>query len=135
MICHGAWPLTLSIAAGHEGLQVSIVAESPPSSSPLYYVGFPLTLTCAARGGSSSSSVQYKWTSSCTGNCFLKERDVNSKNISTNSLQLSDSGVYTCTVCDNRTGCENTTIAITVTGEEIVQGILLLIYNQFSSKG
>ena len=107
------------ILAVGNGLQVSISAQPPPSSisgsTLYYYVGSPLILTCEVTG--STSNLHYTWTSTCFGDCFVLERKVS--RVFGIPLEMVDSGVHTCAVCDDNGDCSTANITLRVTGEEI----------------
>ena len=100
-----------------------VASYDPPSSfsfaPPSYRAASALTLSCLVEGlDSSSQIVTYRWSSSCSGNCFTQRADTVTATVSTPYLHSYDSGVHTCTVYDllGRTG--NASITVNVVGEE-----------------
>ena len=89
----------------------------PPSSfsrrPPFYRAGSALTLSCEVEEVD-EVGVIYEWTSTCSGNCFV--RGSTTKTVSTRYLHSYDSGVHTCAVYTHRyTG--NATIIVSVVGK------------------
>ena len=87
----------------------------PPSSfsqsPPFYRAGSALTLSCEVK---EEVGPLYEWTSTCSGNCFVRGRTT--KEVSTRYLHSYDSGVHTCTV-HTRSWTGNVTIIVNVVGK------------------
>ena len=110
--------MTLMILAAGTGLQVQVVASNSSSITkpPFYTKPSPLTLSCEVKGN--SSGLYYNWTSTCLGSYFVSGKE--SDQVSTDSLELKDSGVHTCTACDDSGNCDSDSIPINVIGKFIV---------------
>ena len=114
-------------------LSVRINASyNPPSSfsfaPPSYRAASALTLSCLVQGlDSSSEIVTYRWSSTCSGNCFTQRADTVTATVSTPYLHSYDTGIHTCTAYDllGRTG--NASITVDVVGETKVR---LAIYKK-----
>ena len=96
-----------------------VAVYNPPSSfsrrPPFYRAGSALTLSCEVEEVD-EVGVIYEWTSTCSGNCFV--RGGTTKTVSTRYLHSYDSGVHTCTVYDAQGYTGNTTITISVAGKQ-----------------
>ena len=110
--------MTLIILAAGTGLQVQVVTSNSSSITrpPFYTKSSPLTLSCEVKGN--SSGLHYNWTSNCLGGCFVSGKE--SDQVSTDSLELKDSGVHTCTACDDSGNCDSDSIPINVIGKFII---------------
>ena len=95
------------------------MADYDPSSSfsrspPFYRAASALTLSCEVEE-LDEVAVIYEWTSTCSGNCFV--RNGTNKTVSTRYLHSYDSGVHTCIVHNAQGYTGNTTITINVVGK------------------
>lgn len=74
-----------------------------------------LSITCQASGGTGTYS--YQWSSTCTGNCVLNNRNMATPTLSRGVARAADSGIYTCAVSDNagNNGTNSTQILVTGT--------------------
>ena len=78
-------PISVNLVSRPSGLDIN-AAES-------------LSLTCQASGGTGAYS--YRWSSNCTGNCFLSSGNVVTQTVTRDPVRSADSGFYTCRVTDN----------------------------------
>lgn len=84
---------------------------------PNYRAASALTLSCEVMNADNTAEFRYVWTTTCTRGCFvLGEISVN---VSTTSLHSYDSGVHTCTVCDNLVCVGSANITINVVGKDM----------------
>ena len=75
-------------------LQVSITTE-PRLTSGIALAGTSLTMTCTVSPYTTGIET-YHWSSSCTGNCFV--RGASTPVLQRDVLRVDDSGRHTCTV-------------------------------------
>ena len=89
---------------------------TPPSTfdrePPYYRAGTLLTLIC---NSNIVGRAFYHWTSNCSMNCFVKDKL--NKNVSSDFLRSTDSGVHTCTVDGNNEGRGSGSITVHVVGK------------------
>ena len=73
-----------------------------------------LNLTCVV-SGVSDTQLSYRWTSTCTGNCFVIGSM--SQSLVQSALHSIDSGNHTCVVTDSLGNEGRATIQVLVSGE------------------
>ena len=104
-------------------VKVSANYSRPSSFSlepPSYRAASDLTLSCEVEatnddGHDVEVGLFYAWTSTCSGNCFV--RGGSTKTISTPYLHSYDSGVHTCVVYDTLGCTGNASITVNVVGK------------------
>ena len=92
-------------------LDVSITEFPENGGSTEYPAGSLMFLLCA-NTGSFADPLQYSWTSTCTGKCFVPGNDQSL--VIRTALRGADNGVHTCTVTDyaGRQGTASVTVNI-----------------------
>ena len=88
------------------------IAVSPPGITK--QASSPVNLTCSV-SGNVSPPLTYKWSSTCTGNCFILQAMV--PMLTKSSLHSVDSGNHTCKVSDSLGNSGSSTIQIKINGE------------------
>lgn len=73
-----------------------------------------VAFTCQASGGTGIYS--YLWSSTCTGSCFLNNKNRNSHMVYRDALRSVDSGIYSCSVTDNAGNLGSNSTEIVVVG-------------------
>ena len=95
---------------------ISVILVSRPMG-PDIIAGESLSITCQASRG--TGTYRYEWSSTCTGNCLLNNRNVITPTITRDAVRSADSGLYTCTVTDNAGNNGTNSTEIQVTGKLI----------------
>ena len=96
---------------------------------PSYRAASPLTLTCEVQGVDDYLGLYYQWSSTCSGNCFVRTGFQSVGTLSTPHLHSYDTGVHTCTVyAFGIVG--SASISINVVGKNVL-GSLTLFWNSY----
>ena len=106
-----------------QSLAVTIISNP---AVPHFQAATALNLTCNV-SGVFYPPLSYRWTSNCTGDCFVLERVAST--ISQMALRAIDSGAHTCSVVDAVGNVGMATFEMNVVGERKLVSKVVALYN------